>query len=282
MCINSTGTQWDLIPLADDLHNAALSMKNREYSNYMFLEINKLLTFDSAWLSVISFSEMKVSFEVNFLFNQSDKMIGDYKKRILGQTLGHEPLQMQEQIKQYPRRAIDFETIQSYDEYIDSKLFSDYGRSYEIHQAMTIATPFSKFTNKGLILNIYSADPDRRFEKEELSLFESIFSFIIFPLWCGKLGVYNNTSLESNESVNKNIATKFRFTQREKDVINEILQGNGFSSNKELAKRLKISPRTVNIHLGSIYEKTGMVGGNEMGVNKKIKLLKLLKSENYG
>jgi len=274
MCFNPV-SQDDITLLADDLHNACLSMRKSEYSKYMFMKINEFLDFDSAWLSVIEISETKVHFKENFLFKQPDKMIKDYEK-----YSGCDTLAMCSQIQEYPRKVIDFEDIQPYEEYRDSELFLNYGNHYEIHQALSIAAWLSKPANKCLILNIYSADPDRRFEKQELSFIENIFLFIL-PSWCGKLGFYNDSLLKSNisqKSLSKHIVKKWKFTKREEELINEILYGEGCATAEELAKRLKIGAHTVDIHLGNIYGKIG-IKNDEVGINKKIKFIKFLENE---
>jgi len=49
------------------------------------------------------------------------------------------------------------------------------------------------------------------------------------------------------------------FTEREMDVIHCLPRG---LSNKEIAGQLEISARTVNFHLGAIYEKCGFGYGS--------------------
>jgi DNA-binding CsgD family transcriptional regulator len=47
---------------------------------------------------------------------------------------------------------------------------------------------------------------------------------------------------------------EFRISKRERDVIEAMLQGK---SNKEIAKTLFITVKTVEVHLSHIYKKTG-------------------------
>jgi len=54
-------------------------------------------------------------------------------------------------------------------------------------------------------------------------------------------------------------------TRRENDVIALLLEG---LSNKQIGERLKISARTVEVHLGKIYRKTGTSSRHELMVRK--------------
>ncbi len=62
-------------------------------------------------------------------------------------------------------------------------------------------------------------------------------------------------------TVNKLTMEAYSFTIREKQVIRKILTG---MSTKELAQELCISIYTVQDHLKSIFEKTGVSSRNEL------------------
>jgi DNA-binding CsgD family transcriptional regulator len=71
----------------------------------------------------------------------------------------------------------------------------------------------------------------------------------------------------TNGAITSHFITRFTISDREKEIIELLLEGK---SNKEIANDLFISPRTVENHLSSIYQKTAL--------NSRVQLVNLIRA----
>ncbi len=85
-------------------------------------------------------------------------------------------------------------------------------------------------------------------------------SFLEAGLLTDFMNIVNN---RNKEKVNRN---KFQFTQREEEILEEVMKGKAY---KEIAAELGVSFNTVNFHIKNIYQK--------VGVNSRYDLIKLIK-----
>ena len=85
------------------------------------------------------------------------------------------------------------------------------------------------------------------------SFFFCIFAFISIIFAVNYLG--QPTFLDKNHNLTKCFIEKYLLTEREIEVIHLIITGKG---NKEIAKLLFISPKTIENHLTSIYQKVNV------------------------
>jgi DNA-binding NarL/FixJ family response regulator len=66
---------------------------------------------------------------------------------------------------------------------------------------------------------------------------------------------------------NTNAASKFGLTQREKDILDELVRG---AKNKEIAAKYDITTHTVNMHLRNVYIKM-QVNSRSEAISKALK-----------
>lgn len=72
---------------------------------------------------------------------------------------------------------------------------------------------------------------------------------------------YRSRKITSKAARFKEIVAKYRLSPAEKNVAAYAIEG---LSNKEIAKKLRVTPVTIGVHLSSVYRKTGVGGRQEL------------------
>ncbi len=88
-----------------------------------------------------------------------------------------------------------------------------------------------------------------------ISIFSIIFTFVYF----------NRPGYRKNNELTVYFLDKFKITPREKEIIELVLKGD---NNKTIGEKLFISPKTVENHITSIYQK--------MAVNSRVQLAQMI------
>lgn len=91
------------------------------------------------------------------------------------------------------------------------------------------------------------------FRSDELALLRKIQPFLEYSL--------NTVYLPQREQQRQSIAAKYALTDRELDVLEFLLCGNG---NKQIAAEMGLGLATVKTHVHHIFQKTGVKGRSEL------------------
>ncbi|MGR9053069.1 MAG: hypothetical protein ACU84J_10510, partial [Gammaproteobacteria bacterium] len=137
-------------------------------------------------------------------------------------------------------------------------------RYFDVENAMAVAARFPGHINKYLILYLYKSTVSNFDDIDTLTL-DKYFP-TLFSMWLFRLGFICADTLSSRIGLLKLLHNQPRLFQ----LIRLIAQ-NPLATNKEYARKLGTSERTVEHQLASIYDQLKLFGYNK---NKKIELFR--------
>ncbi|MDB4512118.1 helix-turn-helix transcriptional regulator [Arenicella sp.] len=178
--------------------------------------------------------------------SEVDKMVKDYNES----HWNHDPL--------HPSKYEDKDTVVI----TNSMLMTDFSwQKTEIFK--TFFKPHGYFHNCDVffrqqdriiaVLSLIRKDPARMFADQEVELLKKIQPFIQYSL--------SKVYLPKRVHDRKSLASKYKLTARELDVVELALTG---ASNKVLVKHLNISLPTLRTHMQNIYTKVGVHSSSEL------------------
>lgn len=244
--------------LQEDLLKASFcERKDNIYIHYVFSAIGEYVNFDKGCFCTANVSKvLEYDLLKNFCYKQSDKMPVDY-----GKWNANDPYFMRLYSRQ-GKVTVRYDTYESYDEFLNSEIFKNFHKHYEIYHTLAIIFHVPNTTHY-IFFGVHRSEPKNPFNAYDAHFIQAIFPYL-FNTWAWRLGLYNCIPSEQKT---------VQLTSSELEIINLLAGEQTMFSSKELARTLSKSHKTVENQLNSIYRKLDI-----HGIDKKVQLVRISQS----